>query len=220
MILNSAAAPAGPSPLSPLLVAGLNELTLAFSAEMVEKLANYVYLLDKWNRVYNLTSVRDPLQMVNLHVLDSASVVPYIRFARTMVDVGTGAGLPGIPAAVISPDIHVTLLDTIAKKTSFVRQAITELRISNATVVTERVEKYLPKEKFDAAISRAFAGLGDFIESAGHLVRERGQMLAMKGLYPRDEIARVAPPFRIVDVHALRVPGLDAQRHLVVIEKS
>lgn len=199
---------------------GLSELRLPCTEDAVQKLAQYIELLSKWNRVYNLTAVRDSRQMVDLHVLDSASVVHRLAGVTRLLDVGTGAGLPGIPLAVLRPDVRVTLLDTVAKKTTFVRQAINELKLNNAAVVTDRVEKYRPPELFEVVISRAFSDLKDFVENAGHLLERGGQMFAMKGVFPHDEIARLPPQFRVVDVHTLRVPGVDVQRHLVVIEKS
>lgn len=199
---------------------GLSELRLPCTEDAVQKLAQYIELLSKWNRVYNLTALRDSRQMVDLHVLDSASVVHRLAGVTRLLDVGTGAGLPGIPLAVLRPDVRVTLLDTVAKKTTFVRQAINELKLNNAAVVTDRVEKYRPPELFEVVISRAFSDLKDFVENAGHLLQRGGQMFAMKGVFPHDEIARLPPPFRVVDVHTLRVPGVDVQRHLVVIERS
>ncbi len=217
--LNTEATPVSDT-LCRALREGLREIGQPFTEEAVETLYRYVELLAKWNRVYNLTAVRDTAQMVHMHILDSASVIGLFNSARSVLDVGTGAGLPGIPLAVLRPEIRVTMLDTIAKKTTFVRQVINELCIRNASVVTERVEKYRPEALFDVVISRAFSDLKDFVENAGHLLAAGGQMLAMKGQYPHDEIARVPAPFRVMDVHMLSVPGLDAQRHLVVIEKS
>ncbi len=202
------------------LNAGLEGLSIRLRESQAKQLMEYVWLLDKWNKIYNLTAVREPVRMVSLHLLDSIAIVPYVAGAQTVIDVGTGGGLPGIPVAIACPGLSVTLLDTIAKKTTFVRQAVSELQLTNATVVTERVESYHPSTKFDLVISRAFAELRDFAEAAAHLAREGGKLLAMKGVYPHEEIARLPNAFRVSDVYPLRVPGLDAQRHLVVIEKN
>ncbi len=202
------------------LDAGLEELSVGLRESQAKQLMEYVWLLDKWNKIYNLTAVREPARMVSLHLLDSIAIVPYVAGAQTVIDVGTGGGLPGIPVAIACPGLSVTLLDTIAKKTTFVRQAVSELQLTNATVVTERVESYHPSTKFDLVISRAFAELKDFAGAAAHLAREGGKLLAMKGVYPHEEIARLPRAFRVSDVYPLRVPGLDAQRHLVVIEKN
>lgn len=206
--------------LRPSIKAGLDELSLGLSEPQLEQLINYVGLLEKWNKIYNLTAVREPARMVSLHLLDSIAIVPHLTGAQTLIDVGTGGGLPGIPVAIACPGLAVTLLDTISKKTAFVRQATAELHLKNTAVVTERVESYHPSTKFDLVVSRAFAELKDFASSAGHLAKDEGKLLAMKGVYPHEEIARLPSSFRVSDVHLLRVPGLDAQRHLVVIEKN
>jgi 16S rRNA (guanine527-N7)-methyltransferase len=195
-------------------------LSVDLADEQIRQLLQYIGLLEKWNKVYNLTAVREPDRMVSAHLLDSLAIVPHLAEAHTLVDVGTGAGLPGIPVAVACPGLAVTLLDTIAKKTTFVRQAISELRLGNAAVVTDRVEYYQPSAKFDIVISRAFAELKDFVETAGHLANESGRLLAMKGVFPHDEIARLPSSVRVTAVHPLEVPGLGAKRHLVVIEKN
>lgn len=199
---------------------GLDQLSVGLGDLQVEQLRQYVGLLEKWNKIYNLTAVREPARMVSLHLLDSIAIVPHLVGAHTVIDVGTGGGLPGIPVAIACPGLSVTLLDTISKKTTFVRQAVTELHLANATVVTERVETYQPPTKFDLVISRAFAELKDFANSAGHLAKDGGKLLAMKGVYPHEEIARLPEAYRVSAVCPLRVPGLDAQRHLVVIEKN
>lgn len=199
---------------------GLSQLGLRLDDEQQARLLAYVALLEKWNRVYNLTAVREPERMVGLHILDSLSVLPALAGTRTLVDVGTGAGLPGIPIAIARPDLSVTLLDTIAKKTAFVRQAVNELALVNAEVATARVEQFSPVGRFDVVISRAFAELRDFVESAGHLCAAEGLMLAMKGVYPHDEIARLPDGFRVKEAVALDVPQVDGQRHLITITKT
>lgn len=219
--MTKAALVATPSPRE-LLAAGLMQMGLTLDEAMQEKLLCYVALLDKWNKVYNLTAVREPERMIGLHLLDSLSVLSQIGAAGTVLDVGTGGGLPGIPLAVAlgaSPRVRITMLDTIAKKTTFVRQAIGELGLHNADVVTERVEKYQSPHCFDIVISRAFSELKDLVDGAGHLCASDGRMLAMKGVHPFDEIARLPSNFAVEQVIPLNVPQVDGQRHLVVIKK-
>lgn len=183
------------------------------------KMLSYVALLDKWNKVYNLTAVREPERMIGMHILDSLSVLPYLSDAKRILDVGTGGGLPGIPLAIAKPGLQVTMMDAIAKKTAFVRQAIGELELENAHVITGRVEGPLTIGKFDHVISRAFAELKDFVDAAGHLCVDGGTLLAMKGIYPHEELARLPTGFHVSEIVALKVPGVDAARHLVIIQK-
>lgn len=199
---------------------GLADLRIDLDALKREQLLQYVALLDKWNKVYNLTAVREPVRMIGLHILDSLSVLPHLESCSNIIDVGTGGGLPGIPLAIAKPDLHVTMLDTITKKTAFVRQVIGELGLKNADVVTGRVEHYLPTSGFDRVISRAFAELKDFVDAAGHLCADAGALLAMKGVYPHDEIGRLPPGFVADEIIALNVPGVEGQRHLLVIRKN
>ena len=199
---------------------GLSTLRLDVDETKRAQLLQYVALLDKWNKVYNLTAVREPERMIGLHILDSLSVLPYLSTSVNLIDVGTGGGLPGIPLAAARPDLQVTMLDTIAKKTTFVRQAITELGLANAQVVTGRVEKYVPAARFECVISRAFSELKEFVDGAGHLCADDGRMLAMKGVYPHDEIARLPSDFVVEEIITLRVPAVEGQRHLVVIRKA
>lgn len=204
------------------LQAGVTALGLSLSQQQQQQLLDYIALLDKWNKVYNLTAVREPERMLGLHILDSLSMVPHLGQAKTVLDVGTGGGLPGICIAVARPDLTVVMLDSLQKKTTFVRQAIGALGLTNASVVCERVEAFRPAQPFDVVTSRAFAELSDFVKGAGHLMRPGGRMLAMKGVYPHDEIARAfsspEASHKVVDVHTLNVPQVDGQRHLVVIE--
>lgn len=198
------------------LRAGLEALGIPLPASAQRRLLDFVALLAKWNEAYNLTAVRDPEQMVTRHILDSLAVLPYVKGPRVL-DIGTGAGLPGIPLAVARPDLRFVLLDSNAKKTRFVTQAAAELGLTNVEVVQARVEKYRPDEKFDTLISRAFASLGEMLGACGGLCRHGGQILAMKGVYPGEELSAVAAPFHVQDVRSLAVPGLDAARHLVII---
>ena len=200
--------------------AGVAAMELELPDSAVEKLARYLDLIAKWNRVHNLTAVRETDQMVVLHLLDSLSVLPHLAQARTVLDVGTGAGLPGIPVAIARPDLAVTLLDSSHKKCTFLRQVKTELALDNAEVACERVEEWKPAQRFDAVISRAFSDLADFVQQAQHLVAPGGVMLAMKGVYPFEEIARVPATHRVAKVLELKVPRLDAKRHLVFVEAA
>ena len=199
-------------------------MSLALDQLAKEKLLRYVALLDKWNKVYNLTAVRDPQRMIGMHILDSLSILSAVAKHEHLLDVGSGGGLPGIPLAIVlantAPDFRVTMLDTIAKKTTFIRQVIGELGLTNAMVVTERVENYRPETVFDAVVSRAFSELKDFVDGAGHLCASEGRMLAMKGVHPFDEIARLPVGYLVEEVVALQVPQVDGQRHLVVIKKN
>jgi len=182
--------------------------------------AGYLELIAKWNRVHNLTAVRETDQMVVLHLLDSLSILPYLASARTLLDVGTGPGLPGIPVAIARPDLAVTLLDSSHKKCAFLRQVKTELALANVEVVCERVENWKPQRQFDAVVSRAFSDLADFVAQAKHLVAAGGQLVAMKGVHPFEEIARVPATHRVARVLELNVPDLDAKRHLVFVEAA
>jgi 16S rRNA (guanine527-N7)-methyltransferase len=208
------------TPLRHRLDDGLAKLHIDLDATKREQLLRYVLLLDKWNKVYNLTAVREPERMIDLHILDSLSVLPHLGDCADIIDVGTGGGLPGIPMAVANSDLHVTMLDAVAKKTTFVRQAIGELGLKNADVVNARVEQYVPTSKFSRVISRAFAELKDFTGGAGHLCADAGAMLAMKGVFPHDEIGRLPAGFFAEQTIALDVPGIEGQRHLVVIRKN
>ena len=198
---------------------GALELGLALGRGDRSKLLQYLALLEKWNQVYNLTAIRDTGRMVSGHLLDCLSVVPYLTGTR-MLDAGSGAGFPGIPIAVARPDIQVALLDSNQKKAAFLRHAVADLQLKNATVVCERVEAWHAGEKFDFIISRAFAEIAEFIALTKHLLAPGGVFAAMKGVYPFEEIERLPPDFRVRQTHALAVPGLEGERHLVLIERA
>lgn len=187
---------------------------LALSAEAMDQLANYLGLLVKWNRVYNLTAIRDEARLVSHHVLDSLAVVRYLPEGN-IVDVGSGAGLPGIPVAIACPGRAVTLLDSNHKKGAFLTQAVAELGLTTAQVVTERVEAHRPSELFRTVISRAFSDLADFVKLAGHLCAPDGVVIAMKGLHPDEEMTRVPSSWKVEKTVRLEVPQLEASRHLV-----
>ncbi len=208
--------------LAQQLHVGLAALGLDLPAAMQSKLLGYVVLLSKWNRTYNLTAIRDESEMVTQHLLDSLSVLSVVQESalagRRWADVGSGAGLPGIPLAIVRPDLDMTLIEAVAKKSAFQRQAKIELALSNIDVVSRRVEE-MPDGLFDAVISRAFAELADFVDLAGHLLAQNGRLYAMKGLVPEGEMNRLPRGWAVLDCARLSVPGLDAQRHLIVLER-
>ena len=193
---------------------GLTTLGLTASLEQIDQLLAYVDLLDKWNRVYNLTAVRESERMLSYHVLDSLAALPHIT-ARRVLDVGSGGGMPGILFAILRPDWQLTLLDANHKKTTFLKQAVIELGLSQVEVVCDRVEAYQPADKFDVITSRAFAELNEFIRLTRHLLTTDGYWAALKGVYPYEEIAQLPADIRVQAVEALQVPNLEAERHLV-----
>ena len=202
-----------------LLRQGIADLGLALPQSATGRLLDYLALLAKWNRVYNLTAIREETQWVSLHLLDSLVVVPHLPPGR-IVDVGSGAGLPGIPIALACPDRQVTLLDSNQKKGAFLTQASTELALANVKVVVERAESYRPDTTYDVVISRAFSSIADFIRVAGHLCRAGGLLAAMKGARPEAEIAQLPGSWTAETIIPLHVPGLGAQRHLVTLRRT
>ena len=206
--------------LAERLTQGISVLHMGLNTAQCAKLIDYVHLLIKWNQVYNLTAIRDPLDMITRHILDSLAVVPLIKGPRVL-DVGTGAGLPGIPLAIALPQFKFVLLDSVAKKTRFLVQAIGELKLNNVTVETQRVEKYQTQELFDTVISRAFSSLAEYIAVAGHLSRRNdGVLLAMKGRYPQNELAVLPPGYQLKGVERLIVPDLNEERHVVQLIRN
>ena len=204
-------------PLRRRLVAGLSTLGLAVAETAVERLLDYVELLERWNATYNLTAVRDPGEMVTRHLLDSLAVAPHVTGA-TLADLGSGPGLPGIPLAIIAPEREVLLVDSNGKKARFLREAVRRLGLSGVSVAEARVENV--SGTFDCITARAFASLAEMLATGGHLLAQNGTWLALKGRFPQDELTAVPAEFRVEDVIALRVPGLDADRHLVVIRRQ
>ncbi len=186
------------------------------------KLAAFLSLLAKWNRTYNLTAIREPERMLTHHVRDALSVLPHLpqRTGLRILDVGSGGGVPGIPLAIARPAWRVVVLDSNRKKGAFLQQAAIELSLSNVEAVTARVEDYAPAAPFDIVIARAFSDLATLAGASLRHLAPGGRIVAMKGVYPRDEIARLPRVVRVVDTVALAVPGLDAERHLVVMEAA
>ena len=206
--------------LAPVLANGIKELKLDLNEIQREQLLDYLALLFKWNSVYNLTSLRDPMQMVTLHLLDSLAAVPAFSTAQNVLDVGAGGGLPGIVLAIARPDMRVSLIDTVHKKTAFLTQAKAELGLANVTVYTAKVQELQVKQLFDVITSRAFADLSDFVNWSGHLLAEGGQFIALKGVAPPEEQERLPAEWKTTGLQPLKVPGLDAERHLVFIKRS
>ena len=195
---------------------GALQMGLDLPPGRAQTLADYLVLLDKWNRISNLTAVRDPEQMVCRHVLDSLSVLPFLHGHRVL-DIGTGAGLPGIPLAVACPEREFVLLDSNSKKIRFVTHAISALNLANIHALAERVEKLQDPQRFDTLISRALGSIADMLAVAGHLCAPGGRFLAMKGVYPQEELAAIPAPYQVLAVEELRVPGVEGRRHAVII---
>lgn len=202
-----------------LLEDGIYELELEERLGGDELLMEYVTELMNWNRVYNLTSVRKPTDIVTRHILDSLTILPYLHGER-ILDIGTGAGLPGIPLAIACPERDFVLLDSSSKKLRFVQQTLGILNLDNVTLEDSRVEEFEPEVLFDTVICRAFSDLPDFYRYAARLCNEGGRMLAMKGVYPMTEVECLDDKSVIDDVVSLKVPGLDAERHLVIMHAA
>lgn len=196
------------------IIAGVECLGLPLPEGAIPRLATYLALLERWNRAYNLTAVRDPDAMVIRHLLDSLSILPWIAGPRVL-DVGSGAGLPGIPLAIARPEVTFCLLDSNGKRTRFLNQVVAELQLKNVEVVRSRVEDYQPEIPFNSVASRAFATLAELLANAGRLCAPQGRLLAMKGVFPDDELARLPPDYVLVGVYPLHVPNLEAERCLV-----
>lgn len=210
--------------LAQVLADGITEMKLSVTPAQQEQLLDYLALMNKWNSVYNLTSLRDPMQMVTHHVLDSLAAVPAFADARNVLDVGAGGGLPGIVLAICRPDMKVSMIDTVHKKTAFLKQVKAELELANVTVYTMKVQDLgtvTPvSDKFDVITSRAFADLSDFLEWSGHLLQEGGKFIALKGTAPAEEQERVPAEWKVTGLQPLQVPRLGAERHLVFVERS
>jgi 16S rRNA (guanine527-N7)-methyltransferase len=206
--------------LSAVLGEGIAAMHLDVSPAQQDKLMDYLALMFKWNAVYNLTSLRDPMQMVTHHLLDSLAAVPAFAKAHNVLDVGSGGGLPGIVLAIVRPDMKVSMIDTVHKKTAFLTQVKAELSLTNVTVYTARVEQLQVSDKFDVITSRAFADLSDFVNWSSHLLADGGRYVALKGVAPKDEQERLPAEWKVTGLEPLQVPRLGAERHLVHIERS
>lgn len=200
---------------------GISALGLEVAPQNQQRLLQYLALIVKWNQVHNLTAVREPEKMLTQHLLDSLAVVPHISGppGLRVADIGSGAGLPGIPLALARPDWAVVLVESNHKKAAFLQQARIELKLENIEVVTERVEHYRPAGSFDTVISRAFSDLAEFVTLAGHLGGEQGKLAAMKGIYPHEELAQLPAQFAVEKIVPVAVPGLAAERHLVLVKR-
>lgn len=213
------AAPATELDLEQRLRAGLEAMRIEAQPGLVRDCSRLLRLLDKWNRAFNLTAVRDPAEMVARHILDSLSARPFLT-GLSVLDVGTGAGFPGLPLAIAEPQRHFTLLDSGGKKIRFVRHVIGELALDNVIVEQLRVEAFEPADLYDVVISRAFSSLGGFVRRCGRLVATGGSLLAMKGKYPDTELSGVPAAWDVADVVGLVVPGQVGERHMVIMRRS
>lgn len=198
------------------LQVGLEQMRLTIAPSVQGQLVQYLEHIHKWNKVHNLTAVRDPRQMVSRHLLDSLSILPHVKGSR-LLDIGTGAGLPGIPLALARPDLHVTLLDSNQKKTRFLVQTCASLGMENVEIIQNRIEKFQPDEKFDTLVSRAFASLRDFVEGTAHLSHPNIRWLAMKGQHPTEELAELPEFVQVESIINLTVPDTEGERHVIVL---
>ena len=206
--------------LARVLADGIAEMGLGVTPEQQVKLMAYLQLMHKWNAVYNLTSLRDPMQMVTHHLLDSLAAVPAFDGARNVLDVGAGGGLPGTVLAITRPGMKVAMIDTVHKKTAFLTQVKAELGLTNVTVHTMKVQDLVVAEPFDVITSRAFADLSDFVNWSGHLLQEGGKFIALKGVAPSEERERLPQEWKVTGLQPLQVPRLGAERHLVFIARN
>lgn len=197
----------------------IGKTDLSVSETQQNTLVDYVMLMDKWNKAYNLTSVRDPHQMLVKHIVDSIVIAPYLNGKR-YIDVGTGPGLPGIPLAIMLPEVSFVLLDSLGKRVRFMKQVAFELKITNIEPVQSRVEQYRSELGFDGVISRAFASLKDMLHWCQHLVDSQGEFLALKGQFPQQELDQLPAGFALQESFSLNVPGLEGERHLLKIRKT
>lgn len=207
-----------PPALHAELDAGLAALGL--DADLATPLLAYLALLHRWNRAYNLTAIRDPREMVSKHLLDALALHPHLAGVATLADLGTGAGIPGIPLAIARAELQVVLVESNGKKARFLREAVRALPLSHARVEESRAEALDMPGAFDAITARALATLADIVRVGGHLLRPGGRLLAMKGSVPEAEIAELPTGWRVEAIHPLAVPGLEAARHLVVVGRS
>jgi 16S rRNA (guanine527-N7)-methyltransferase len=205
---------------SEVLRLGLDALGIDLPENGIDKLLIYVDLLVKWNSTYNLTAIRDGDEMVTQHLLDSLAILPYLSEVKNLADIGSGAGLPGIPLAIARPDLQVTLVDSVKKKSAFQQQAKIDLRLANVSIYSGRIEGFEELGMFDAVTARAFSSLPLLVKVGAPLLRSGARIYAMKGVLPQEEIADLPSGLRIAASHRLQVPGLDAERHLLILERN
>tara|TARA_B110000114_G_scaffold37261_1_gene38921 strand:- start:592 stop:1230 length:639 start_codon:yes stop_codon:yes gene_type:complete len=198
---------------------GLERLHLSCNEKQINQLLNYLDLLERWNKAYNLTAIRDPFDMINLHLLDSLAISVELQGDR-FIDVGTGPGLPGIPLAIMNQNKNFTLLDSNGKKTRFLFQTKLELGLDNISEVNQRVQDFHPKQTYDCVLSRAFSSLGDMVQNCHHLLNQNGYFLAMKGKLPQTELRELPKNYKVEKLHSINVPGVEGQRHLIKIVKT
>lgn len=205
--------------LSGRLFEGVSALQLQLDQRQLNQLLDYLALLHKWNAVYNLTAIREPEAMITQHLLDSLAVVPAFYESRRVLDVGSGGGLPGMVLAIVRPDLEVEMIDVVKKKTAFLSQVKSELGLSNVAVHAGRVERHKSDRPFDTITSRAFASLGEMVQLSQHLLAPSGRYIAMKGAVPTEEIDGLPPGWKTTEARRILVPGLEAERHLIIIER-
>lgn len=203
----------------PLLTTGAQQLGVELDATQRHQLLRLSAELADWNTRINLTAIRDPADMVRKHLLDSLSVLPHLH-GQSIADVGSGAGFPGLPLAIARPELKFTLIESTTKKARFIEHAASELQLGNVEVVNARAEAWRPPQRFDTVIARALGKIADFVRLAGHLCARTGRLLAMKGRYPQEELEAVPAGWKVESIERLRVPGLDAERHLVILARS
>jgi 16S rRNA (guanine527-N7)-methyltransferase len=201
------------------LANGAQQLGIALTDEQSDRLLTLLSELQDWNSRFNLTAIRDPVDVVVKHLLDSLSVFPYLR-GRTAADVGSGAGFPGLPLAIVSPERQFALIEATTKKAKFLEHVVARLGLTNVAVINSRAERYRPPTRFDCVLARALGNLSEFVRVAGHLCAPRGRLLAMKGKAPKAEIDDLPQGWHLAALHRLRIPGLEAERHLVELERS
>jgi 16S rRNA (guanine527-N7)-methyltransferase len=198
---------------------GIDELGLECSPQQVGLLLDYVDLLITWNNAYNLTAIRDPEQMIALHILDSLAILPFVS-GENLIDVGTGPGLPGIPLAIMCPQKTFMLLDSNGKKTRFLFHARCQLKLQNLTEIQSRVEQFKPEKTYDTVLSRAFTSVAEMVDKCKHLLDSDGRFLAMKGKFPQSELSLLEKGYKVDVSHRLAVPGVEGERHLIEISKA
>lgn len=203
-----------------VLVSGLDALRVSLSRTAIDKLLAYVELLEKWNKTYNLTAIRDGDDMVAQHLLDSLAIAPYLEGVHSLADLGSGAGLPGIPLAIALPDLVVTLIESVQKKSAFQQQAQIALELDNVSIYSGRIEEFKGHGEFDATTARAFSRLAELVLASAPLLKTGGRIFAMKGLLPVDEVADLPQDWKVALTESLTVPGLNAERHLLILERN